>query len=240
MPEKKTDDFIIAIGVTGHRAIAAKALPALESGLMGIFRDLLECFPASGVTLMTCLAAGADQMAARVALRLGISVSVLLPLTETEYRKDFSDEQWTSFIELRNRAARVQVIGQARAEGNEDSRQVQYAAANAALVRTCRLLIALWDGRKARSMGGTGEAVEYALRGVPPRFLIDRAGTVCPVIQLPTPREGQAATLDDPLEPRIWMPGDAGIAFGKDFTAKSPESVMVLARALAAAMERGA
>ncbi len=172
--------LILAVGVTGHRDLGPTDLAALYLRLHTVLDALRQAtlrlhtveadiFAAAPpvVRLLSPLAAGADQVAARAALDLGYDLHAVLPFRRADYRTDFAAEAdrdaAAAFDELIARADRVLELPCHR--GDVPS---AYALAGRATVAHCDVLIAVWDGLPARGVGGTAEVVEDALRrGLP-------------------------------------------------------------------------
>src|SRR6185295_7728464 len=107
---------------------------------------------------------GADQLAADVALQLGYRLHAVLPFESSEYRRDMAGAAAAARFDdfLARSDTRLELPGD-RSDGPE-----AYAMAGRATVAHCDLLIAVWDGLKARGRGGTAEVVEVAIaRGTP-------------------------------------------------------------------------
>ncbi|MCU1393422.1 MAG: hypothetical protein JWM34_1850 [Ilumatobacteraceae bacterium] len=145
------------IGVSGHRSYRDEAAVAsmTESVL-----DRVLANDAAPVVLSN-LATGADQLVAELVLnRDGARLDVVLPLPVDDYGDDFgsalSRHQFDALLE---RASTVTVIEQIPGE----SREAAYERAGQAIVDTCDVLVALWDGAPARGRGGTAEMVQYAI-----------------------------------------------------------------------------
>ena len=167
----------LCVAVTAHRDLVASEVPAIESRLERFFQDLATEFPDLPLLLLTPLAAGGDQLAARVAQRLGIPFAAILPMERSEYEKDFRDAASLSvFRSLLDQAAWVTCLpGVAGAAPPHDdaNRAVQYAQLGVFLSNHCQILLALWDGREGDRLGGTGQVVRYHLTAVMPGFEAD-------------------------------------------------------------------
>jgi hypothetical protein len=109
----------------------------------------------------TCLAAGADQLFADIALDSGVPVTAVIPGMDYEAHLD-DDAARAGFRRiLRACANRVDLPP-------EPTHEEAYFAAGRWIVDHCDRLLAVWDGRPARGPGGTGDVVAYARRtGVP-------------------------------------------------------------------------
>ena len=97
----------VVIGVSGHRDLRDEDRPHLEQRMREILLDLGARYPATPLQLLSLLAEGADQLAARVALDLGVSLVVVLPMPQAEYEQDFTTSQSRAdFQDLLHRAGR--------------------------------------------------------------------------------------------------------------------------------------
>jgi hypothetical protein len=110
------------------------------------------------------LADGADQMAARIALRYGFSLQAILPFPRDVYLNSLLDEASREQFEA--------LLAQSRCvlelPGESDRSLEAYVMAGRATIAHSDLLIAVWDGLPPRGRGGTGEVVEMAVaRGTP-------------------------------------------------------------------------
>ncbi|GGM94806.1 hypothetical protein [Streptomyces fuscichromogenes] len=147
---------VTRVGVTGHRAIPASVLPAVRSALRRQFsRTDVE------LEALSCLAAGADQLFADIALAHGVPVTAVIPGMDYEAHLGDEDVRTTYRRILRSCATRVDLPLQ-------PTHEQAYFAAGCWIVDHCDHLIAVWDGHPARGLGGTGDVVAYARRsGVP-------------------------------------------------------------------------
>jgi hypothetical protein len=171
--------FVLSVGITGHRvdALSADALAALPDRITAALRMVTdsaralhgsngELFSAEAprFDFVSPLAEGADQVAAEVALQLGYRLHAVLPFESSEYRRDMGgDAAGARFDDFLARSdTRLEL------PGNRSNEPEAYAMAGRATVAHCDLLIAIWDGLKARGRGGTAEVVEVAIaRGTP-------------------------------------------------------------------------
>jgi hypothetical protein len=207
----------VVVGVTGHRHLRPADRPALEARVREFLADLLRRYPHTPLVVLSALAEGADRLAARVALDLGVRLVVPLPLPPALYEQDFkTPESLAEFRGLLQQAASVVelplVPGNAEADVRLPgaARNRQYAGVGAYLARHSQILIALWDGLPSDKVGGTVQVVRFQLQGVPepfgpPRSPLDPAdgGLVYHVV---TPRESGLAPAGDPLSVRVLFP----------------------------------
>jgi hypothetical protein len=110
---------------------------------------------------LSCLAAGADQLFADIALDSGVPVTAVIPGMDYEAHLD-DDAARAGYRRILGACAnRVELPP-------EPTHEEAYFAAGRWIVDHCDRLIAVWDGRPARGLGGTGDVVAYARRtGVP-------------------------------------------------------------------------
>ncbi|HYN70295.1 MAG TPA: hypothetical protein VEX41_08800 [Candidatus Eisenbacteria bacterium] len=127
------------------------------------------------MTVMSALAEGADRLIAGAVLaRPDAELEAALPVARADYRRDFDDQaSRAEFDELLGRAVEVTNLPVA------PSREEAYQQAGRYVVERSDVLIAIWDGRPARGVGGTAEVVAYARqRGVPVVAIDPRGGIV--------------------------------------------------------------
>jgi hypothetical protein len=115
---------------------------------------------------MVGMAAGADLLAARTALELGLSVDAVLPMPLAQYAADFDLDSFSLLKTLlahpRTRRSEL-VLSATWEEGAEAAGSAPgdapYATLARCLNRDCSLLIALWDGESSLLPGGTADTV---------------------------------------------------------------------------------
>lgn len=108
--------------------------------------------------LLSSLAAGADCLVARQALKLGYELQVPLPMRREIFQQNFRDaEEKRLFDELIAHATSVLEIEASNPEKNH-----AYADASRVLLNHSDLLIALWDGEESGFMAGTAATVAMA------------------------------------------------------------------------------
>jgi len=156
----------VRIGIAGHRRLDDAS--RIEGQLLKVMRRLSEPRRDEIVRLVlqTCLAEGADTLAAEVLLRYFqfSGIEVILPLDVEEYLADFSTAAARRlFGHLLDRAEAVVSprSGIAPSPGTS-SRQAAYLAAGRRVVERSEAVIAVWDGQRARGPGGTADIVALA------------------------------------------------------------------------------
>jgi hypothetical protein len=104
---------------------------------------------------VTSLAIGTDQLFAEVLLDRRIPYDSILP--SAGYEETFHGAPARNrFHDLLSRAAQVDRLAY------DAPTEASFFAAGQAIVSRCSLLLAVWDGKPARGLGGTGDVVEYA------------------------------------------------------------------------------
>ena len=152
------------IGVTGHRAIREQDIPVLRAIVTAELKKMMTTYPHSSFIMLNSVASGADSLCAEAALSIGMKLVCPLPMPVSEYRKDFSGKDAILFDDLIQRADRVFVAPDTEPVPVHSTRDDHYRQAGIFVVTRCQLLLALWDGSKAKSHGcGTSEMVAYVM-----------------------------------------------------------------------------
>jgi hypothetical protein len=141
----------LRVAVTGHRDLTEETARLVSSAI----HDALAPYGPNLVGV-SCLAPGADQIFARTVLELGGRLHVIV--AASGYRATLPPDARRAYDELLGRADKVDTMP------FELPVPASYTAANEAMLRGADRLIAVWDGRPARGVGGTAEAVEEARR----------------------------------------------------------------------------
>ena len=81
----------ITVGVIGHRDIPVSQQDSVLEAIRSVVLAYRECFPESGVVVLTSLAQGADQLAIEACRGMGgVRILAALPMPEDEYLLDFT------------------------------------------------------------------------------------------------------------------------------------------------------
>src|SRR5712671_4449995 len=97
----------LVIGVVGHRKLRhdGDEIAKLESSVRAVLQGLKDRHRATPLVLLSSLAEGADRLAARVALELGMWLVVPLPMPQADFEQTFRDDaSIADFHALRDRA----------------------------------------------------------------------------------------------------------------------------------------
>jgi len=206
----------ITVGVTGHKDLVETDVPALEAAFDRLLQDYRRRYPNSPVEIYTGLAEGADQLAARVALRRGARVVAVLPMPQDSYEIEFDSEAARErFRDLLSKVDRVITLPLLPDTVPDDlteftdKRIGQYELLGSWIVLHCQVLVAFWDGERGTGAGGTGAVVDYQLKEVPARF---RRGIafdqrdVGPVIHISTPRGTKGSSIVEAGKTAVLVP----------------------------------
>jgi hypothetical protein len=118
----------------------------------------------SELTGVTSLAAGADQLFAAIVLDLGGSLEVIVP--SARYDTTMSG---SVIEEYRRLLAAAHVV---RHLSFSEPSEEAFLAAGKDIAGSCDRLIAVWDSKPAKGLGGTADVVRYAKNlGVPVRVI---------------------------------------------------------------------
>jgi hypothetical protein len=156
------------VGFTGHREIAGseRTRDAIRKALEWLERE----HPANWIAVSS-VAAGSDILFAEAAIEKGIAWHALMPLPVPMFREDFDDTEWRRADGLLKRATHVEFTSRSF----EDSREHAYLDCGHETVNASDVIVAVWDGGKARGVGGTAEIVAYARKLGRPIVIIDPA-----------------------------------------------------------------
>lgn len=215
----------LVIGVTGHRKLCSADIPGLKSRVRAFFQDLQTRCPDMPLVLLSPMAEGSDQLAAQVALELGLRVIAPLPLPLGLYRDDFDDPTALELLETQLQQVEVLQLPLGSGRTRESvavpgrARDQQYAQAGRFVSCHCHVLLALWDGQESGRIGGTAQTVRFHLHGA--LCSADEQGQAASLLgpdqenmvyHLPASRADDGALPD--LQGR-WLSAEGGESSGK-------------------------
>jgi hypothetical protein len=142
----------MVLGITGHQRIPQENVwPWVRDTL----REVLSQAPPPLIGLSS-LAIGADQLFSELILEQNGELRVVLPFPR--YQETFTTEKdLENYRTLLGSAASVESLTA------RPNREESYLAAGQRVVDLSEWMIAVWNGRKAVGLGGTGDVVQYAL-----------------------------------------------------------------------------
>jgi hypothetical protein len=141
------------IGITGHQQLDD---PQGWSWVRAEIDKVLDqaSRPLIGVT---SLAVGADQVFAHAVLQKGGGLVVVVPFHGYEMQFDMLHER-QEYLDLLAHASKKVVLSK------ESTNERAYFEAGIRVAEESDLLIAVWNGKPAEGLGGTGDIVDYAKR----------------------------------------------------------------------------
>ncbi len=122
-------------------------------------------------------AAGAELSGTNAAMTAGADVAFIMPFAWDEYCADFQPASLSKIGQLLASASSSFELPGRRDEGPR-----AYERANDIILENIDLLIAVWDGERARGRAGTGDMVQRAATGGLPIIVIDPKDPAVPTI----------------------------------------------------------
>jgi hypothetical protein len=166
--------FIVA--VTGHRDLAPDEIPIIRSRVRDCLFSLRYEYPSRIIVVMSSLADGADRLVAEEAIKLGMPLSVVLPMPRAMYEEDFTAESREQFVNLCDAASEIFELPllpgstPVSITGPGPNRTRQYCQVGVFLSAHCHVLLALWDGKDSELLGGTAATVRFHHHDVMPGY----------------------------------------------------------------------
>jgi hypothetical protein len=158
----------LVVAVTGHRDLVPDEVPGIRDRVRGLLEELRRKYPDRRLRVLSPLAEGADRLVAEEALALGVELIVPLPMPRKVYVRDFETAaSRAEFDSLCERANEILQLPLARDNTIDDigehgrARDLQYAQLGIFLCAHCHILLAIWDGKLAGDLGGTGQVVRF-------------------------------------------------------------------------------
>jgi hypothetical protein len=150
---------MLRIAISGHRGLPADAVNLVDTAIRAA---LITDGP--GVTGVSCLADGADQIFAQAVIDLDGKLEVVVPAQQ--YRAGLPEDAHAGYDDLMTHAVAVHRLPFI------ESTSESHMAASKRMVDEADELYAVWDGQPARGYGGTADVVAYAReRGTPVRII---------------------------------------------------------------------
>jgi hypothetical protein len=145
------------VGFTGHAGLPPATVELVEREL----REKLAPYRGPELVGVSLLGPGCDQLFARIILELGGNLCVVVPAKR--YREQFTDPQaQQTYDQLYRQCAYFEELEYL------DSTEEAHMAAGRVVVEQCTWLLAVWDGKPSKGLGGTADVVAYARERVIP------------------------------------------------------------------------
>ncbi|HTG35663.1 MAG TPA: hypothetical protein VLB76_22300 [Thermoanaerobaculia bacterium] len=140
------------LGITGHQKLQDfEAWNWVTAVLQSILAEV-----ASPLIGFSSLAIGADQLFAELVLEHGGELRVILPFAT--YEKTLNPgRDLETYRTLLNRAAAIEILSEC------STKEESYLVAGQRVVDLAERMVAVWNGKEAVGLGGTGDVVRYAL-----------------------------------------------------------------------------
>jgi len=143
----------LRVGLIGHReAFDAATVTEIRAQAQSYFARWSTEY--ATIEAYTLLATGADTILTEVALAYGAHLIAVVPFAD--YETDFTGDERERYQALLQRAHAVQ--GMPAVERSNDA----YFNASKWIIDQVDVILAVWDGERARDLGGTGDVVAYA------------------------------------------------------------------------------
>lgn len=139
----------VAIGFSGHQGLTDQTEKSVNDQIRSILGGM-----DSPIVGYCSLAEGADQLFAQSVLSLGGSLVVVVPCKN--YESTFDDSFLRSYKLLSEQARKLIEL-----DFDEPSEEAFWSAGKRVVDETEKL-IAVWNGKPAAGLGGTGDVVKYA------------------------------------------------------------------------------
>ena len=174
------DRLPLVFGVTGHRDLEGQDKKKLKEIVFEHLNDLHERFENTPFLLISSLAEGADQLVVEAVFdlrdklndKLDVELIVPLPMPESEYLATFSTlEGKSKYHELAKKALRkahipeFTILDEEPLPKDVHAKDIQFLLTGAYVARNCHVLIALWDGKPEKGVGGTASIVSFKRTG---------------------------------------------------------------------------
>ncbi len=141
----------VRLGVTGHQFL--EDLSALTKACEEAMQMVEERYPNRKILLYSALSAGADHLAAEIALKIHLPLVAIVPQDQDTYVQGMSPDYREEYQNMLRRS--TQQIAPSGVKG-----QSPYQSIENFLVENMDCLIAFWNGKEARGPGGTGDVVK--------------------------------------------------------------------------------
>ena len=165
----------IRIGVTGHRPARLEGVDpeVLEARIGALFDAIAAALGAEArIDVVTCLAEGADSLAASCAMARGWSHEAVIPFPAAVYAEDFPAGPGRTRFEAQLAAA-GRVFALDCALESDEARTIAYERAGRVVLAQCDVLVAVWDSGPVRGRGGTSQIVAEAVAADIPVLHLD-------------------------------------------------------------------
>ena len=151
----------INIGVSGKRFVPVEERQRIYDEIKKRIDEILEQHQVSDFVAFTALAEGADTIFAQVVTKeFHKRLHVILPFSLEEYKKDFSEQDLKTLLELLRQSRETEIASQS-VPVKPDDRGLSYFVCGRRIVDACDDMVFVWDEQKPGGTGGTAEIMGY-------------------------------------------------------------------------------
>lgn len=145
------DCTFFTIGIIGHRDLGGKDVDFyVQTCCHKILSELRVNYPK--IKAISALSQGADSIFAQSAVSLNIQLESVIPFND--FRSDFTEEvPYERYKTLRKSSGRETMVNFLKRSNMAYKKSMEW------VVFKSNIVIAVWDGKKIGSIGGTWEAV---------------------------------------------------------------------------------
>jgi hypothetical protein len=172
----------LSIGITGHRR---HRLKVPDRVLMQRILDVIELLRRAGkftsagsIEIISALAEGADEIAARAALKAGCRLTALIPFKPEDYEVTFSSKAHRAVFRDLMRKADSRIV----LHGSLRHANTAYVAVGIKTLDRSDFVVTIWDGEPAQGRGGTPEILQSALKRRRPIIWISATDDCSPLL----------------------------------------------------------
>jgi hypothetical protein len=171
--------------------------------VIALLRQAAKVRAPGHIEIVSALAEGADEIAARAALMAGCRLTAVVPFKPRDYETTFSDKAYKAVFRDLLRKADVRIV----LPGSLRDANAAYVAVGVEMLNRSDVVLTIWDGAPAQGRGGTPEILQAALEGRLPIIWIDARRDFAPrLLQRsafgPCPRVEHVARRARPLHLR--------------------------------------
>jgi len=146
-------------GITGHRYLSQEKYIRKVSKIQNSLILEINKLDYVGSEIISPLAEGADRIVAKLLMDIfNMELTVPLPFQLNDYKEDFSEISNIEFDSLLHTASNIYEVSSLEVKIRDDA----YFEVGKNVVDKCDILIALWDKKETKGIGGTGDVVKYA------------------------------------------------------------------------------
>lgn len=146
-------EFII--GITGHRELPENKQKIIEQTVKEFFAKMRREH-GEEITVLSSLAEGADILCAKLALNMGLRLVAPLPMSISEYRRDFSGKAAAELDSLLFAASEVLTVPHQEVPPANPTNGFYYRQAGIYVASNCNILLALWNEKENNTPDGAG------------------------------------------------------------------------------------